>query len=173
MKLAFFKLLQNFFQFQEKLLKFQVYNFKLIFFLIQAISTENFFPLNMLCLYQFKFIYPLENKNYYNYEIVPLNNYGDTKTFYVNKTIDCLSVKLTEGLETNRVNYISTGLHVFNVTVNDNYKRADKLTCSIYVIKSCNQLSYVITNYDVKKTFYNKQIILRFVLVKIIQIFYD
>ena len=125
----------------------------------------------MLCLYQFKFIYPLENKNFYNYEIVPLNNFGDTKTFYVNKTIDCLSVKLTEGLEKKRINYFGTGLHAFNVTVNDYYKREDKITCSVYIIKSCNQLSYLITGYDAKKTLANKQKFLRSDFEKIAKIF--
>ena len=110
----------------------------------------------MMCLYQFKFIYPLENKNYYNYNLTPLNNYADSKTFYVNKTIDCLSVKLIEGLEANKVNYFSMGLHAFNVTVNDNFKRTDTVTCSMYIIRSCNQLSYVVTGFDVKKTFQNK-----------------
>ena len=126
------------------------------------ISTENFIPLEIMCLYQFKFIYPLENKNYYNYELVPINNRGDSKTFYVNKTIDCLSIKLLEGLESgdvtsrNYTNYFSLGLHLFNVTVLDNYKRTDSVTCSIYITKSCEQRSFVSTGYNLNKAYENK-----------------
>ena len=110
----------------------------------------------MLCLYQFKFIYPLANKNFYNYDLTALNNYADSKTFYVNKTLDCLSVQLQEGFEANRVNFLSSGMHVFNVTVNDSFKRTDRATCSIYVIKSCNQLNYVMTGYDAKRAYANR-----------------
>ena len=116
----------------------------------------------MTCLHQFKFIYPLENKNYYDYEFVPINNKGDSKTFYINKTIDCLSVKLVDGFESGNVlarnytNYFSLGLHMFNVTVHDNYKRMDAVTCSIYITKSCDQKSFVLTGYDLNRVYENK-----------------
>ena len=131
-------------------------------FLFKVVSLDNFSPLEGLCINQFRFLSPPENRNSYDYEIFPINNHLDTKTFYMNKSIDCLSLKFVNGFESgsfytqNKNIYIKSGLHLMNVTVFDKCQRTDSLLCYIYLTHSCNQRSFIYTGFELDKVLLNK-----------------
>ncbi len=105
---------------------------------------DSFSAFSSVCLIKFQLTNRLSDKSFYDYHLTPINNPLDTKIFFVNKSIDCLSLKSAAGVNRNAL----LGLHAINVTVNDKFGRCQTNLAQIYVTQSCDQKSYVITSMD-------------------------
>lgn len=108
-------------------------------------SLDSFTEFSSICLNKFGLVNQLDDKSFYDYGVTPINNPLDTKIFYVNKSIDCLSIKSVAGINRNAL----LGLHMLNVTVTDKFGRCQTNVCNVYVTHSCDQKMYVITTADI------------------------
>ena len=100
------------------------------------ISLENFSPFETRCVYQFQ---NGKNSNY-DYQISAINNNLDAAIFFINQTINCLSIKQLAGINKNSI----LGLHHMNITIKDNSNNVrESEICSIFITQSCTEKVYI------------------------------
>jgi hypothetical protein len=116
-----------------------------------VLSLDNFSPFKTQCLYKFRLENRLFNKNQFDYRVNAINNLLDPSIFFVNKTIDCLSIKTLTDININ----LLIGLHYMNISVQDQYGRHDWIECSIFITHTCLEKTYVKAELDVHTVYRN------------------
>ena len=102
--------------------------------------------LDAICLIQLEFVYPLHAKNQLEYLMkITANMLLDTNLFYINKTSNCLSFKISTNVDPNKL----AGFYLTSISVFDQKNRSDSIECSIYVTRSCNQKSFILIKEDI------------------------
>lgn len=100
-------------------------------------------PSQLKCLYKFKYVHALRNRDSFSYQIKPRNNFLDYFNYYVEQRTDCLRFEF---------NSVSSrfflGLNSFDVVAYDSFLRTDLITCNIYIVESCYQSFYVLIAFD-------------------------
>lgn len=107
-----------------------------------VITLDNLSKFDVSCINQFQLVHSLSD--IYEFTIRPINNYLDSKLFYINKSTNCLALNINSEAELVRNSLF--GSHLIDVNIKDNAGGFDSTECRIYIIESCKQKIYLITD---------------------------